>query len=253
MSAQDSSGQLTKAEVLAEVERRRTAAKPPVGESQRRIIIITDRFVFWLSKHWLAIFNTLAFIYVGLPILAPVLMHLGVEGPAKVIYTVYRPLCNQLPQRSWFLFGPQFAYMAPEFMERLGIDVVHDLSAQAFIGNEELGYKIGLCERCTAIYGAIFLFGLLYVLGRRRVRSLPWWGYVAGLLPMALDGGYQFLSYATTLFFPNFPTSPYESTPLMRTITGALFGLVTVWLAYPLVQETMDEFHETLHQRFGWE
>ena len=224
-----------------------------MSAGQRRIVILADRIVFWLTKHWLAIFNTLAFLYVGLPILAPILMHLGIEGPAKIIYTVYRPLCNQLPHRSWFLFGPQIAYMAPEFMERLGIDVVHDLSAQAFLGNEELGYKIALCERCTAIYGAIFLFGLLYVVGRRRVRSLPWWGYLAGLVPMALDGTYQLFSYIVTYLFPTFPLGAYESSPLKRTITGGLFGLVTVWLAYPLIQETMDEFRETLHQRFGWE
>jgi len=224
-----------------------------VDESQRRVVVLADRFVFWLSKHWLAIFNALAFLYVGLPLLAPVLMHLGIEGPAMIIYAVYRPLCNQLPQRSWFLFGPQFVYMAPEFTERLGINVVHDPMAQTFIGNESLGYKVALCERCTAIYGAIFLFGLLYVLGRRRVRPLPWWGYAAGLLPMALDGGYQFLSHAITYFYPNFSIFSYESTPLMRTITGTIFGLVTVWLAYPLIQETMDEFRETLHQRFGWE
>ena len=253
MSTRGNSGQATTGEVLAEVERRRATAKPSVDESQRRLAILADRIVFWLARHWLAIFNILAFLYVGLPTLAPVLMYLGLEGSAKIIYTVYRPLCNQLPQRSWFLFGPQLAYVAPEFMERLGIDVVHNLAARTFIGNENLGYKMALCERCTAIYGAIFLFGLLYVLGRRRVRPLPWWGYVAGLLPMALDGGYQFLSYAITYFFPNFAIISYESTPLMRTITGALFGLATVWLAYPLVQETMDEFRETLHQRFGWE
>jgi hypothetical protein len=38
----------------------------------------------------------------------------------------------------------------------------------------------------------------------------------------------------------------------MRTITGALFGLATVWLAYPLIQEVMDECYETLQQRLGW-
>ena len=100
MSAQDNNGQPTTGEVLAEVERRRTAAKPPVDESQRQIVVLADRFVFWLAKHWLAIFNVLAFLYVGFPTLAPVLMYLGLEGPAKIIYTVYRPLCNQLPQRS---------------------------------------------------------------------------------------------------------------------------------------------------------
>ncbi len=243
------------ADVLAEVERRRAKARQPVSESQRRVVILADRFVFWLSRHWLAVFNALAFLYVGLPVLAPVLMHLGAGGPAMLIHLIYRPLCNQLPQRSWFLFGPQFTYTLPEFMERVGIDVMNDLlRAEAFAGNEAMGYKMALCERCTATHGAIFLFGLLYALARRRVRPLPWWAYIGfGLLPMALDGGYQFLSYALPLLMPGFPIVPHESTPLMRTLTGALFGLATVWLAYPLVQEAMDEFHGTLQRRFEWE
>jgi uncharacterized membrane protein len=254
MSEQNNAGQPSTAEVLAEVERRRAEAQPPMTERQHRIVILADRFVFWLSKHWLAVFNTLAFLYVGLPTLAPALMYLGARTPAMAIYIIYRPLCNQLPQRSWFLFGPQFAYTLPELMAQAGTSAVPDQWSQGFVGNEAMGYKMALCERCTAIHGTIFLFGLLYALGRRRVRPLPWWAYIGfGIVPMAADGGYQFLSYVLPLLLPDLPIAPYETTPLMRTLTGALFGLATVWLAYPLVQETMDEFHETLHQRFGWE
>jgi uncharacterized membrane protein len=32
-----------------------------------------------------------------------------------------------------------------------------------------------------------------------------------------------------------------ESDWLLRTITGCLFGMATVWLAYPYVQEAMDD------------
>lgn len=253
MDTQNNSGQPSTAEILAEAERRRKTARRPMSESQRRVVILADRFVFWLSKHWLAVFNVMALIYVGLPTLAPVLMYLGAEWPAMVIHVIYRPQCNQLPQRSWFLFGPQFAYTLPELMERAGTDAVPGPWADTFAGNEAVGYKIALCQRCTATYGAILLFGLLYVLGRRRVRPLPWWGYVGlGLVPMMLDGGYQFLSYALPMLLPDFPITPHETTPFMRTLTGGLFGLATVWLAYPLVQETMDEFRETLQRRFGW-
>jgi len=254
MDEQNNPGQPSTAEVLAEVERRRAKARRPVSKGQHRVVILADRFIFWLSKHWLAIFNALAFLYVGLPTLAPVLMHLGLTGPALLIHAIYRPQCNQLPQRSWFLFGPQFTYTPSEFMERVGIDVVHNLLvAGTFVGDEVVGYKMGLCERCTAIYGAILLSGLLYALGRRRVRPLPLWAYVSfGLLPMGIDGGYQFLSAVLLFLRPDFPIRPYESTPLMRVVTGLLFGLTTVWLAYPLVQETMKEFHDKLQRRFGW-
>lgn len=253
MDTQNNPGQPSTAEILAEVERRKAQARR-MSEGQRRAIILADRFIFWLSGHWLAVLNALALLYVGLPLLAPVLMHLGAEGPAMVIYTVYRPLCNQLPQRSWFLFGPQFAYTIPEFEAWLGLDAIPNPLTWIFVGNEAMGYEVALCQRCTATHGAIFIFGLFYALGRRHVRPLPWWAYVGfGLVPMAMDGGYQALSYAIPIFFPNSPITPYETTPFMRTLTGGLFGLTTVWLAYPLIQEVMDEYHETLQQRFGWE
>lgn len=248
--------QPTAAEVLAEAERRRRArAQPPMDERRRRVVILADRFVFWLSKHWLAVFNGLAFIYVGLPVLAPVLMMLGSEGPAVVIHTIYRPLCHQLPHRSWFLFGPRFAYRLPELVELVGADAVTGLWARNFVGNEAVGYKVAICQRDVAIYGTIMLAGLVYGLLRRwwKVPPLPWWAYLGlGILPLVADGGYQFLSYALPLLLPDFPISPHESTPLVRTVTGTLFGLATVWLAYPHVQEAMDEFNETLKRRFGW-
>lgn len=261
MDEHNNPGQPTTAEVLAEVERRRAAARRPTSEERRRAIILADRFVFWLSKHWLAVANALAFLYVGVPLLAPVLMRLRAEGIATVIYTIYLPLCNQLPHRSWFLFGPQFAYTLSELLAHAQIEPLPHQWTNVLLannaigyGNETIGYKTALCQRCTAIYGMIFLFGLVYALIRRHLRPLPWWAYVGfGVLPMAVDGGYQWLSYVVSIFLSSSPVSPHETTPLMRTVTGALFGLATVWLAYPYVQETMDEFRETLHKRFGWE
>ena len=56
-----------------------------------------------------------------------------------------------------------------------------------------------------------------------------------------------------SLILPSLPIAPYETTPFMRALTGVLFGLATVWLAYPYVQEAMDEFRESLRRRRGWE
>lgn len=222
-----------------------------------RFVLLANRFILWLSKHWLAAFNTLAFLYVGLALLAPILMQAGLEGPARIIYTVYRSQCHQLPQRSWFLFGPRIAYRLPELMERAG-DAVSDPWARSFVGSEALGYKMAFCQRDTAIFGAILLSGLVYGVLRtalgREVHPIAWWVYVGlGLAPMAIDGGYQFLSYALPLLFSSSPITPYEATPLMRTLTGVLFGWATVWLTYPYVQEAMDDIRRSLQQRLGSE
>ena len=68
---------------------------------------------------------------------------------------------------------------------------------------------------------------------------------------MAIDGGYQWLSYILNSFYSDLLA--HDTTPLLRVITGALFGAATVWLAYPHIQEAMDDFRQTLHKRFGWE
>jgi uncharacterized membrane protein len=260
MDKQNDPGQPSTAEVLAEVERRRTTRGRLENERTRRLVILADRFIFWLSNHWLAILNTLAFLYVAPSFLAPVLMYLGAEGPAAFVYTIYRLLgCHQLPQRSWFLFGPQFAYTLPELGAQLGPNAIPDpLAWGRFTGNETLGYKVAFCQRCTATYGAIFLSGLVYGLLRsvlgREVRPIRWWVYLGlGIVPMGIDGGYQLLSYALPLLIPSIPISPHETTALMRVITGALFGWATVWLAYPYVEETADDIRGSLQRRFGWE
>lgn len=239
-------------QILAEAERRRAAqASPtrPLSDRERRLILTADRFALWLCRHWLAVFNLAAFVYVGVPFLAPVLMHVGLQQPALFIYGLYRPLCHQLPFRSWYLFGSRLAYSIEELSRLAGAEA---LVEHGYIGDPSLGYKVALCQRDTAIYGTILLAGLSYSLVRRRLRALPLWAYVAfGLVPIGLDGGLQFLSYAAPLVLPSLAIPRLESTPLRRVITGALFGLATVWLAYPHLQEACSELQTTLEKRLG--
>ena len=248
----------TTAEILAEVERRMTQARhsPATERPMSRWIQLVEPGAFWFAAHWLALFNTLAFLYVGLPVLAPILMHWGMEKPARVIHAIYKPLCHQLPQRSFFLFGPQWTYTLPELVELVGLDPQLTPWAAAFIGNSDVGYKVAICQRDTAIYGAVWLSGMTYALLRRRrkVRPLPFWAYLLfGVVPTLLDGGYQLLSYILATIWPSSPISPRETTPFWRVITGMTFGIATVWLSYPLFQETMDELRGSLQRRYGWE
>lgn len=263
MSTQNDPTQPSTAEILAEVERRRAETRRQKTEEQRRIVIFLDRCVFWLSKHWLAIFNTLAVLYVGLPFLSPVLLQQGITGPGSLIQTIYRPpICHQLPQRSWFLFGRKPSYRLPELMDYYEIEPhakqwqdVEVIYSLVGYGNPDLGYKVALCQRDTAIYGTILIAGLVYTLLRRRwkVHPIPWWIYVAfGVIPIAMDGGYQWLTYSLEILLPNSPLPVHETTPLLRVLTGSLFGLATVWLMYPHLQDAMDDFRGTLQKRFGW-
>ena len=45
--------------------------------------MIIDRIFYTLARRWLLFINLAVGIYVGLPILAPVLMNAGMTGPAS--------------------------------------------------------------------------------------------------------------------------------------------------------------------------
>ncbi len=227
-------------------------------ETTRRRAIRAQRSVLWLSKTWLWLVIGFFTLFVGLPFLAPTLMHLGMEGPARVIYAMYTPLCHQFAFRSWFLFGEQAAYPRAvagvsglaSYESYASLDPyfagVPDLSqwsvelielSRTFVGNEMMGYKVALCERDVATYGALLGFSIFFAFARRRLRPVPLLLYAfLGLGPIALDGVSQLLSAPPISLWP-----VRESTPLFRTVTGAFFGLMNGWLALPYLEEAMRE------------
>jgi len=260
--------------------------------ARRAKVTGADRFTYWMGSHYMVLFNLLAFLFVGISFLAPVLMRAGWEIPAKIIYTAYKPMCHQFAFRSWFLFGEQPYYprelagvdgvMTYEELAALIPDAVitvdgeqafeaftfsrfperiippeapgWEFSARNFIGvNNEVvntGYKAALCERDVAIWGSFFVFGLLFALFRQRIKPLPWylWGLLA-IVPVGLDGGSQLLGFLTEIF-PDLVIIR-ESTPLLRTLTGVMFGVFTGWFIYPRIEETMAGTRRFMKQKFA--
>lgn len=227
-------------------------------------VTFADRALYWISRHYLAILNGIMLFYFGLPILAPVLMNAGATAPANIIYTVYKPLCHQFGFRSFFLFGEQPYYPLEEahvhgvvtFDEATGLDDLHNpasisrFEARQFTGNETMGYKMALCERDMAIYSAIFLFGILYAVSGRKLKSLHWMLWILiGMGPIGLDGFSQLFSQMEWTWLQAF--LPYrESTPFFRVLTGALFGFATAWFAYPSIEESMSETRQFFFKKF---
>ena len=205
------------------------------------LTVFLDKLMLTLAKHWLPLINLAVAVYAGLPFLAPTLMALGYTLPAKIIYTAYRLLCHQLPQRSFFLFGPQLAYSSEALQELLGPEkLATDSLARSFIGNPALGYKVAYCQRDTAMYVSILLAGMVFGLMRHRLRPLPFALYLILLVPLAIDGLGQFLAF-------------YESTWQLRTITGSLFGIATIWFAYPHLEAGMGEIRRTVNEKLRLE
>jgi uncharacterized membrane protein len=240
------------------------ASLSTADERALRRAIRTNRWMLWLARHWLALALLFLFVYTGLSLTAPVFMEVGWDSAANVVYTLYAPLCHQFAFRSWFLFGDQlvypravagsslrpFEYYAAQDPHFAGVDLYTwsadlQLKARSFRGNEQMGYKTALCERDVAIYGAMLLAGLLFSRVRRWLRPAPILLYVfLGLGPLGLDGFSQLFSYPPFEFWP-----VRETLPAYRLLTGALFGLMNVWLAFPYIEESTNEARHRISAR----
>lgn len=241
----------TAKDIVAEA-RRRVAdhdlqpPKKPNPDTARRL----NRGVYWLANHWVGLLNVVILLYVGGAVIAPVLMHLGTEGVGRALYAFYRPFCHQYPFRSWFLHGDAFVHPLHE-----PVSLVEMNELGRFLGSPEVGYKMALCQRDIAIYGMMFVAGVVYGLVRKRVKvpPLPLWLYfVFGVMPMMLDGGVQWISYALWQFIPGLLDQPFETIPAMRALTGSLFGLGVIAVGYPYLAEYFDDVLTTLQEKYGW-
>lgn len=112
-----------------------------------------------------------------------------------------------------------------------------------------MGYKMTLCGRDITIYLAMFIGGLIYSIPvvRRRLRPVPIWLYlILGIGPIAIDGFSQLLGYPPFSLWP-----PRETTPYFRGLTGALFGLINVWLGFPYLELSMRDTREQLEAKLA--
>lgn len=236
-----------------------------------------SRFYLRLFNNWPIFIIGFLFLYVSLPIAAPVMMQVGASGPAETLYTIYSPMCHQFAFRSVFLFGEQtfypraeagweqsgsfeewaadsdeFVSLYTERRQREDPDYTFNqadlqewtadlqFAARDFRGDETMGYKIALCQRDIAIYGAMVIGGIAFLFVRKRLRPAPlglW--LLLGIAPMAIDGFSQLFGYTSAW-------EARETIPTFRLLTGTLFGLMNVWLAFPYLQTGMDQNRQHL-------
>jgi uncharacterized membrane protein len=218
-----------------------------------------ERRADFLSHRWFFLFSGFLGFYIALPFLAPFFMQAGWETPARVIHFIYSWFCHQLPQRSFFLFGPQFTYTLAE-VQKAWQNTTDMMILRQFIGSPTLGWKVAWSDRMVSMYTSTWLFGLLWYPLRRKIKPLPWWGLVLFLLPMAVDGASHFISdiagigqgfrdsnaWLAVLTNHALPAGFYTGdawgsfNSLMRLLTGIFFGLGVVWFGYPYMDKAFS-------------
>ena len=155
-----------------------------------------DRTLGFIRDHWLAIINTALGLLVGISLITPLAFAAGLTGPASGVFDAYRFFCAQTPSHSFFIAG----------------------------------YQTCLCSRCLAIYCSILLAGvaLTFLRKNHRFRAVPWYVWLLGMVPMALDGFTQLFGLR-------------ESDLFLRLLTGAIFGFTTAWFLFPQIEEAAHQ------------
>jgi len=223
--------------------------------ASRGLIKSVDRATLYISRNWLIVFLIVYGIWVLTPITAPILMQMGATGPANAVYLIYSMFCHQLPERSFFLFGPKPMYTLQEIASVWPTD--NAIILRQFVGNAEMGWKMAWSDRMISVYGGVWLAGIVYALTRRRVHtSLLVW-LLLGVLPLGLDGASHMINdvvagtsglgfrdtnaWLQALTGNAFPASFYAGDQLgtfnswARWITGAVFSVTTVFALFPII------------------
>jgi uncharacterized membrane protein len=209
-----------------------------------------------LSRFWIVFFLLLYGVFIGLPFMAPFLMHIGWRAAGIAIYSVYSLLCHQLPERSFFLFGPHITYSLAE-IQNTWQNTSNPLVLRQFIGIPEMGWKVAWSDRMVSMYTSIWLFGIIWWLVRRKIKPLPWWGLVLLVSPMLIDGfshmvsdlagigqGFRdsntwLVTLTSSFFLPSFYAGDAWGSfnSIMRLVTGVMFGLGVVWFSFPYLNQ----------------
>ncbi len=230
---------------------------PPIVSETAHASVL-ERLFYSASRRWLLLLNLLLGLFVGLPWLAPIFMHVGWIDAGNVMYAIYAPQCHQLPQRSFFLFGPKLSYSLAE-IQTAWRETNNPLVLRHFIGDHELGWKLAWSDRMVAMYTSMFVAGVVYWPVRRHLKPARLHVFALLVLPMLIDGSTHALSDLSGIglgfrasnswlaILTNNALSPmfYAGDSLgtfnswMRLLTGMVFGVGAIWFAYPRLEQLL--------------
>ncbi len=176
-------------------------------------------------------------LFAGSMVLVPFLAFRQDMGYA---YDAFAPTCHQKLSRSLCVFNADESYWIADCTAQ-NEGYVGDLADRRGIKVEKdgaTGYKMPVCSRDFGIYFAMLLAGAIYPFVRRiESRSMyPAAWLILAMVPIAIDGGLQLLTEIDKpLFGGNVIPFEYESTNLMRLLTGAIAGFAASFYAIPIL------------------
>jgi len=203
---------------------------------------VAHKVVVSIFKHWTKYFTVASGLYIFLALLTPLLIIKNTHQIARALYNTYSLFCHQNAYKSWVLVVSQSTLrigLSPSFnFDKLSF--YKPLDPDQFIGAVDLGWKTALCHRCTAIYLGVFTASLLYHLLKLQRLHVPLLHpaiyIIVGLLPI----------FFHTIVFPTTENVYSDITTIrshiMPTITGGLFGLMSVWFSFPEIDNYCQTF-----------
>ncbi|MEW6748202.1 MAG: DUF2085 domain-containing protein [Candidatus Micrarchaeota archaeon] len=148
-------------------------------------------------------------------------------------YDAFGPTCHQKLSRSLCVFSEGHWYWIADCTPQEGeyVSQIADRESVAVEEGSVVGHKMPVCARDFGLYGAMLLGALAYPLIRRldEPTLYPAIYLLLAMVPIGLDGGVQLVSELGLLPFV------YESSNLMRILTGGIAGFAASFYAIPLI------------------
>ena len=134
----------------------------PVRQAFDRRFLGALEIVFdGVVRHWLLIANLTNGLIIGGAVAVPAMRALGWVLIPDFLFAAYHLICEQRPERSYFLWG----------------------------------YQMAVDQRITAIFGSSLLAGLAFIPLQGRIRPISWRTFFLLCVPMAVDGFTQLFGW----------------------------------------------------------
>lgn len=163
---------------------------------------------------------------------------LAFDNDMGAAYAAFSVTCHQKLSRSLCIFNDGGGYWIADCTSQGGNFVTSpaDRTMVEVVYDGVRGMKMPVCSRDIGLYAAMLIGGLLYPLARKLDDDVPPSVFlILALVPIGIDGGIQIVSEIGLL------PVVYESTNLVRVVTGGVAGLAAAFYAIPILANLVSK------------